>query len=105
MDLIKGGEDPQAHMHRRMNPECDLCGAPLKGPMPKPYWVSASARHDDEHGHPVPEDGHVRVYFCKDHRAQMEEAIQSAYVRERNRSLKGQRLFPDVPPVHPVGEE
>jgi len=105
MDLIKGGDEPQAHMHRRMSPECDLCGAPLKGPMPKPYWVAASARHDDEHGHPVPEDAHIRMYLCKEHRAQMEEALQRAYRRERNRSIQGQRLFPQIPSVRPVEGE
>lgn len=102
MDLIDGGDEPNAHMHRRIRPSCDLCGAPLKGPMPKPLWIAPSARALDENGHPEMEDSVVRVYLCGEHRKALEDAMHSAWRRERDRRLQGQRMFPDVSPVRPV---
>ena len=102
MKLIQGGGDPDAHLHSRIRPNCDWCGAPLKGRMPKPYWVAFTARREcDEHGHEVPENP-FRMYLCKEHREAMTAAFDRAVRRERDRTIIGQRIFSDTPPMKPL---
>lgn len=102
MDLIEGGAEPGAHMHRRMRPNCDLCGTELKGPMPKPFWLAPSARDADEHGHPTMENSLVRVYLCREHRLALDSAITSAWERERDRNIHRRPMPTGVPSVRPV---
>jgi hypothetical protein len=106
MKIVEGGNDPLAHMHRREMPNCDICGAELRGRMPKPFWVASSSRRTDQFGRPLPEDTAVRVYLCKEHRELFEQTmLQRAWKREVNRRMKGQRMFgaalasstPDLP--------
>jgi hypothetical protein len=101
MDVIEGGNDPLAHMHRRMNPTCDLCGKPFAGRMPNPYWLCPS-RGYDEQGHHKPEGAYVRIYLCREHRDAFDEAIRRAWTRERNRLMKGQRFIAGMAGVRPV---
>lgn len=100
MDLIEGGGQPNAHLHRTAMPNCDLCGADLKGRMPNPYWV-ATSDHKDADGYPAP-GATVRMYLCKEHREAMKEAIERAWKREIHRDLAGQRMLPDLPHLHEV---
>lgn len=105
MDVIDGGGDPTAHLHRRARPHCDWCQAPLPGPMPHPFWLAATSRDRDEHGHPQPEDASVRVYLCAEHRTQMTAALDHAWRRERDRTMHGQRLLPSLPHLNAVDPE
>ena len=96
MKVHVGGGDPQAHLHRREDPTCDLCGESLKGAMPLPLWVAPSDGKDEQ-GHPLPNESSViRMYFCKTHRDELNAAMLKAGRRERNRSLKGQRMYPEI---------
>jgi hypothetical protein len=102
MDVIQGGGEPDANMHRRMRADCDICGAPLKGRMPKPWWVAPAASKPDERGHPVIGDSIVRVYLCGEHRATLKGAFDSAWRRERDRMLAGQKMISGSSSLHRV---
>lgn len=92
MDVIEGAGDPGAHMHTREMPECDMCEAPFRGRMPNPYWVASASQQRDQDGHPQPA-GSIRIYLCRDHRAQLDRALERAARRERNRLLRGQQFL------------
>ena len=94
MKTIDGGNEPEANMHRREDPTCDLCGQPFRGVMPAPHWVSASYGKDEQ-GHPAP-GSPIRMYLCKEHRTNLDEGIRKAYRRDRNRKYKGQAMFPEL---------
>ena len=103
MNVVEGGNEPDAHLHRRIMPECDWCGASLAGRMPNPFWVARPASgRTDEFGHPVAEDATVRVYLCKQHRLLMTKALDHALHRELHRKTAGQKMFPDNPSVKPI---
>jgi hypothetical protein len=102
MDVIEGGGEPEANLHRRIRANCDVCGAALQGPMPKPFWMAPSARETDDHGHPVMEDSIVRVYLCAEHRKALQGAIDSAWRRERDRTIARQKMLPRRSSVRPV---
>ena len=102
MNLIEGGNEPGAHMQRRMRPTCDICGVVLRGPMPKPFWMAPSARGSYAHGHPAMDDSTVRVYLCFEHRKVVQDAVDSTWRREADRTIAGQGMFPGNPSVRPV---
>jgi hypothetical protein len=70
--------------------------------MPKPFWMAPSARETNDDGHPVMVDSIVRVYLCAEHRKALQAAIDSAWRRERDRKVAGQKMFPSDPSVRPV---
>ncbi|MCR6647293.1 MAG: hypothetical protein NVV70_03805 [Cellulomonas sp.] len=42
------------------------------------------------------------MYLCKEHRTLMSNALEHAQLRERDRLVKGQKMFPEFNHLRPV---